>query len=434
MSRRQAKRCFLPLLLAVLSALAVGCGGGDDGSDQGGATTGGEGATQEFKVGFAAPYTGPLARTGDEFKGAVELALERIDSQIGSYKIVPVYVDETDDAAKAAAAAEEAVVGQGIQAGCLNWLSSNAVAMMDVVANHKIPWMFAFGATEIVNQKFNDDRDKYGYWSSKGWPIPQTLQTTYAAAVNDAVESGAFAPAQKAIALAAEESDYGHGVVEALSGAFTDIGWEVKGQEFFPLDATNHTALLTKFKNSGASVVYVQAQADAMTSFLKQAQEVGLEALIIADGLGYVAEFFDLTGRASDYVLDQQPEFSSAEAQEFQALFKERYGFDPSPSAAGLAYDWASFCLRVMERANEKYGELSSENIYKVITEELWTGELTYTDGIMMDEFAFSEETIPDPVLGEGKYVFSVIQYFDGKGVAVYPSNAKKADLKPPGT
>jgi branched-chain amino acid transport system substrate-binding protein len=417
--------------------MAVGCGGDDDAGDEAEASATGSGdgsATEEFKIGFAAPYTGPLARTGDEFKGAVELALEKIDSTIGPYKIEPVYVDETDDAAKAAAATEEAIVGQGIQAGCLNWLSSNAVAMMDVVAKHKVPWMFGFGATELVNEKFNQDRDTYGYWTTKGWPIPSTLQVTYADAVEDAIQSGSFEPSQKAIALAAEESDYGHGVVDALSDAFTERGWEVVGEEFFPLDSTNHTAILTKFKNSGASVVYVQAQADAMTSFLKQAQDVGLDALIIADGLGYVGEFHDLTGSASDYVLDQQPQFSSDEAKAFAAEFEDRFGFAPSASAAGLAYDWASFCLQVLDRAYEEYGELTSETIYKVMTDEVWTGELTYTDGIMMEEYAFAEDTLPDPVQGEGKYVFSVIQYFDGQGTAIYPPNAKEADLKAPGT
>ena len=56
------------------------------------------------------------------------MALEEINSQIGKYKIEPVWIDSQSDPAKASQAYEQAVVQDGIQAGVLNWHSSVAVA------------------------------------------------------------------------------------------------------------------------------------------------------------------------------------------------------------------------------------------------------------------------------------------------------------------
>src|SRR5207302_1497689 len=88
------------------------------------------GGSQEFKLGIGGPYTGPVAKTGAEFKGAATLALEKVNYKIGDYKITPVWVDEASKPDKASSALEEAIVSKGIGMGCLNWHSSDAVAMM----------------------------------------------------------------------------------------------------------------------------------------------------------------------------------------------------------------------------------------------------------------------------------------------------------------
>jgi len=105
-----------------------------------------------LKVGILGPFTGPAARTGDEFRGAVEMAFESVNYKVGGYKIQPVWIDSQSDPEKATRAYEEAIVGQGIQAGLLNWHSSEAVAVMEVTAKHKIPHFFGFGATDVLKK------------------------------------------------------------------------------------------------------------------------------------------------------------------------------------------------------------------------------------------------------------------------------------------
>ena len=48
-----------------------------------------EAVEEVFKLGVLGPFSGPSARTGDEFKGAVNIAFDAINWQIGNYKIDP---------------------------------------------------------------------------------------------------------------------------------------------------------------------------------------------------------------------------------------------------------------------------------------------------------------------------------------------------------
>ena len=418
---------ILVTLVTVVALSLVACGG----------TNSAGGASKEFKLGIGGPYTGPVAKTGAEFKGAATLALEKVNYKIGDYKITPVWVDEASKPDKASSALEEAIVSKGIGMGCLNWHSSDAVAMMDVAARHKVPYFFGMGATEIVNQKFKGDQAKYGYWAAKGWPIPGNLATPYADALDQFVGSGAYKPAYgKTYALWGEDTDWGHSLTSALDKRFASLGWTKKDAQFFAIDQTDHHALLNRFKNEHVSVLAGTSTApETMSALVKQFKEVGLpNSVLVADGLGYVGEFYKLTGAASDGVLDMQPLFATDAAKQFVATFKSRFGSDPSPSAAGLAYDWTGFCLKVLQRTLDKTGSLTKENIYKVAQDELWTGKLTYTTGIIMHEYKFTQDTIPDPVIGKGEYIFPVIQYAGGEGKIVFPPDVKTTDFKAPGS
>ncbi len=95
-------------------------------------------AEKVFKIGVLGPFTGAQAKVGAEFKASVDLALEEIGYQIGDYKVEPVWIDSQMDPAKAVGAYEEAIEAK-TSPPVLNWQSSVAVAVMDVVAKHKVP-------------------------------------------------------------------------------------------------------------------------------------------------------------------------------------------------------------------------------------------------------------------------------------------------------
>ncbi len=391
-----------------------------------------EEATETFKLGFLGPFSGPSARTGDEFKGSAKMALEEINYQIGEYQIEPVWIDSQSDPAKAAQAYEQAVVQDKIQAGVLNWHSSVAVSCMEVTAKHQIPHFFGFGATEVVNETFHSDMDKYGYWMFKGWPTPKKLSVSYVQALEDAIASGTWTPDSKTVAIYGEDTDWGRSFGGAIKEQLQDVGWEVVAEEYFAIEQTEFYPLLNKFKDLNPAVIAgTSTAAPSFSAFIKQADEVGLESLIIADGLGWVGEWYELTGDASNYVIDQIPGWATDEGKEYAQMFEETYGITPSPSSGGLSYDGTKFFLAVAQAAYDEHGELSSEIIYNFVKDNVWTGEWTFTDGIVMNEYAATMDTVPDPVVGKGYYIFPVLQYFDGEGQVIYPPEWAVQELQP---
>lgn len=388
-------------------------------------------APATIKVGISGPFTGPNALTGTEMKNASSMAFDAINWQVGPYKIEPVYIDDQSDPAKGTAAYEQAVVSQKIITGILGWHSSVAVAQMEVTAKYKIPHFFAMGATGVVNEKFNSDKAKYGYWTTKGWPDPAKLTIGYVQAIEDAITAGSFKPAEKKAAIYGEDTDWGRSFGKGLKDQLGAVGWTVVSEDYFPTTQTDFSAIVSRYKNENIPLIAGTSTIPAsIASFLKATDDAGVKSLIVADGLGWIGDWYKLSGSASDYVVDQIPQFASDAAKKFAADYEAKYGSKPSPSAAGLSYDFSNFFIKIMNETLADSCEITSETLMKTAQDKLWTGQLTYTDGIIMSNYDFAPDSIPDPVVGKGHYIFPALQYMKGEGAVVWPADVATGTLQ----
>lgn len=416
------------LLLTPMLAFAGGKQEGTEGEAEQEAAMEGE----TFTLGVLGPFSGPSARTGEEFKGSVTMAMDAIDWKIGDYNIEVVWIDSQSDPAKATNAYEQAVVQDGIQAGIINWHSSVSVACMEITAKYKVPHFFGFGATEVVNEKFHSDIDKYGYWMYKGWPTPKKLSVSYVQALENAVDEGVWDPGDKTFAIYGEDTDWGRSFGNGIKEQLEKAGWKMVAEDYFPIDQTEFYPLHNKLTKLNPAVIAGTSTAPpSLSAFIKQADEVGLESLIIADGLGWVGEWYNLTGSSSNYVIDQIPGWATDAGKEYAKKFEERFGIQPSPSSGGLSYDAATMFISLAQDVIKAKGELTSQAIYEFVKEEFWNGDWSFKDGIVMNEYAATPESIPDPVVGAGYYTFPVLQYFDGEGKVVFPPEWAEQDLQP---
>lgn len=387
---------------------------------------------QVLKIGVMGPFTGPSASTGAQFKNAVTMAFERVDYTIGNYQIELVWIDSQSDPEVASQAYEEAITQQGIQVGIMNWHSSVAVAVMEVTARNKIPHFFGLGATEAINQKFNASPEFYGYWNFKAWPGVQQIASTYVYVAEDAIAAGLLEVDEKRAAIYGEDTDWGRGFGNAIKPHLEANGWTIVSEQYLSLDSTDFSEVIEDFKENKAVLVAGTATSDTFIAmFLQQLEESGLETIIIADGLGWISDWYSLTGSASNYVLDQGPPgWKSESAKAFASDYEDQWGVAPSPLSAGLTYDYANFFIQVAQATYDQYGELNSENLYEFGKDKVQTGQLTYTDGILMPEYKYTPETVPDPVVGIEYYVFPVLQYMDGEGIVIWPEEWKEADFQ----
>jgi branched-chain amino acid transport system substrate-binding protein len=307
---------------------------------------------------------------------------------------------------------------------------------MDVAAKYKIPHLFAMAAPQIINEKYHSDPQKYCYWHAKLWPIPALQAQGFVDCLNNAVKTSLWKPDKKVVAVYGEDSDWGRSTGEGFRRIFGETGWKISSEDYFGRTQIDFYPLMSKYKSAGVSVIAgTSNQPDQISAFVKQADEVGVKAVMIAYGLGWIGGWYDMTGRASDYVLDESPQLLTDEAKKWAKEFEKKYGNMPGAASGGIPYDGANFFIKVLQRTLEKYGELSRETIHKVALEEVDTGKLTYSaaDGALINKgYRYTKETIPDPVYGMDAYYFPVFQYMEGKDYIVFPDEWKVRDFAPP--
>ncbi len=96
-----------------------------------------------------------------------------------------------------------------------------------------------------------------------------------------------------------------------------------------------------------------------------------------------------------------------------------------------MCHDYANMFIAIAQQAYQDAGELSSEALADFAKNKLQTGEWSYADGMIMGEYKFTPETNPDPVVGEGYFIFPVLQYFDGEGKIIFPPEWAEQELQP---
>ncbi|MEW6265120.1 MAG: ABC transporter substrate-binding protein [Thermodesulfobacteriota bacterium] len=398
---------------------------------------GAAGATQAqekvLKIGGISPYTGPASRTGAEFKAAMQLAFEKVGHKIGDYKVELYWIDCQSDPAKASAAYAEAVERHGVQATLNMWHSSVAIALIDLAAKYKVPHYFGpGGASKVVNEKYQSNKNYAGFWL-KGMPTPPKVTRKYVDAIENAVKKGLWKPANKKVAIFGEETDWGRGIGEGFREQFTKAGWEIATEDYFSMTQTEFHALMNKYKQLDVSILAgTHSGTAAISAFIKQADEVGLKAVIAADGLGWVGEWYKLTGKASNGVLDSTPVLVTPAAKAWAEEMKKKFKIEPGGQAA-ICYDFDNFFIKIAKRALEKYGKIDKETLLKINLEEVIPGKLTFTaaDGaVIMKQLKFTPEDVPDPVFGPDFWYIPIVQYFDGKGYVVFPEDWKMRDFQ----
>lgn len=414
---------FVVLLIVLLagSVLLTGCSQGTPEATE----------DKTLTVGVTIPLTGPNARVGVEFKNALDMAFSEVDYKIQDYNVELVWINDETDVQKAVTGFEQAIQRDKIDVGLQGWGSSLAVALMDVCAKYEIPYLFHTGATGVVNEKYASD-PKYSYWMGKSWAGAEKLSVNYATMIDDVIKNGTFEPKNNKIALWGEDTDWGRSFGAIITESFKDIGFDTVYEEYVKVGETDLYPVLAKIKSENPAIV-IGAACSPVTqaAFIKQIREVNVDALIINDGLSYIGNWYELTGEASDGLLDMAPLFTD-KGETFIKDFKDKYDLDPSASVAGLMYDYTKFFIKIMNGTLDEYGELNSENIYKYTQENVMTGKVTYDEGILLKKIKYDADSIPDPVVDNEHFFFSIVQYFDGEPVAIWPDNEKQADLVVP--
>lgn len=379
-----------------------------------------------LKVGVLGPMTGENAWFGDEIKVAIDMQMSKIDYKVGDYTIELIYIDSESDAEKSAIAYEKAITSDGIDVGFMDWCSWVSVPCMDIAAKYKIPHFFSFGTEQAIDDKIKNDFETYKYWVGKAWPDPGLLTIAYV----ETIENADWTPRNKNFAVVCGDDSWGRDFGGKIAAQFEKAGWTKVSEDWVGSGETDFAPLIARLKAADVSMVCgTITEPASATSFVKQARDGGLRAVLIADGLGWYGDWESMAGGSSDYILDQIPQWPTAEAQQFVEEFTAIAGFPPSAAAGGMCYDWTGYLIDVFENTLAEYGEINSATLMQYAEEYVITGKVPYTEGIIHKKYAYTPESFPNPVVGKDAYIFPVIQYFDGEGKIVWPDEWAVQDV-----
>lgn len=389
---------------------------------------------EPIRVGVFGPMTGPAARTGQEIKNGTEMAVEdaraagelplTVDGETRDIELIPIDSESTPE--KGVRAFQDAVTRRGIEATLNGWHGSISLALIDIEASYGLVHFGDLGAPEDIAEKIN--AKGYKHWF-KGWPAPRTMSGLYVDALEEFIASGKWTPNPKKAAVLAEDTDWGRTWTDAIAKRLAEKGWEVVSSDFVKMDEAEFGPLLTKYKAKGVTLTAATLGPVPIASFVKQHYNLGMQGLLIADGLGWSTDWYEKTGEAANYVISMDsPRTITPEQEEWNKRYKEKYGSSPPPASSGHAYDYTRMFINGLKQAGTLKQEKLSETLLNLEYTGIWH---RYVFAKEASDHAISPYEVKVGPFMQG-FSFPMVQYLDGKAQIVWPSTFAQTDFKAP--
>ena len=392
-----------------------------------------------IRLGVEGPFTGPSARAGQNMKYSIQLAVEDAKAQgilpmtidgVVRTDVVPVWIDDQSDPAKAVPAYLDAIQNKHVEIITGGWNSAPAVAIMKIGTQYGIihSGSIVDGVAIMEQRATNSDAIKYFF---KGGPSPPHLKGLIPSDLKYFIDSGAYKPRNLNVALLLEDTEFGRPLAPFLNDGFVKNGFTVVSQDFVPQGEVDFYPILTKYQALNVSLIFfTNVEPGSNAAFLKQVKELNLHVLIDDDGLGYWPEAIKNAGvDATDYVIDSDPGvLATPEAEAFLARYTATFGnnTDVRVYDGPITYDWAMFLLGALKQA----GTLNPDKLRAAVLAFQWKG--------LMGTYAYDNTPGPffqEVKVGPGFLIWPLAQYKAGQPQTIYPlANATKPFEQPPGS
>jgi branched-chain amino acid transport system substrate-binding protein len=353
------------LTLTALLALALSaCGGGggpETATPEGPATdatetTGGPSPTGEaggpqgeaIKIGFFAPLTGPAAADGESAKRGAELAA-KLQNEEGGVLGRPLELVVYDDAFspdEAANVTRRLIEQDGVQAIVSGSYSFTTRAAAPIANQAGVPFMSAYAVHPSITQT--------GEFVWRVGAMADVQGSAGAKLVTDQIGA-------QRVGLLIIDNDFGASLADAFRQQATEFGAEIVYEQKYPLGESDFRPLIGQLQNANPDAVYAIGYFSEAASFVKQADQAGLEAQIVGQE-GYDSPtFLELAGDAAEGViittdLDRDSERESV--QQFLTRFEEEYG-ERADMVGASSFD----AVRVLAAAMEAAGSAEPDGV-----------------------------------------------------------------------
>ena len=292
---------FIALALAIVMCLAlvVACGGSSG---------------DVIKIGVFEPVTGENGGGGFQEVLGIRYANSirntvTIDGK--EYKVELKEVDNKSDKTEAVSAAQT-LAAEGVSVVLGSYGSGVSIAAGEIFAEAKIP---AIGCS-CTNPQVTEGNDWYFRVCFLD-PFQGTVMATYA------LDEGYT----KAAVITQLGDDYSSGLGSFFEKAFNELGGQVVASEQYQTNQTDFKAILTNIKAQDPDVIFAPTSIATAPLVIKQARELGIDAVIMAGDTWQNATIIENAGEYAEGVVCStffdEGDTSSTVTTDFVKGFKE---------------------------------------------------------------------------------------------------------------
>ncbi|MBR6013595.1 MAG: ABC transporter substrate-binding protein [Selenomonadaceae bacterium] len=358
-----SKKKLAALITSGLLACSVfaGCGGENGG--------GSAGSGDEIVVGSNFELTGNHAQYGSNAAKGFKLAVKEINDAggIDGKKIKVVDADSKSEAAESVNAATKLISDDKVVALVGPAVTANVIAESQVAADNKVS-VIAPAATNPDVTVENGTLKEYIFRSC--FIDPQQSEVMAAFAAKDL-------SAKTAVLYLDSSSDYSKSLGRIFKEKFESLGGKVVMEEAFLAKDQDFKAALTKIQTANADVIFVPAYYEEVGKIVKQARELGINAIILGTDGWDDSKVVEIAGKdALNNTFFCTHYFEGDEdVQGFLKAYKDEYKEDPNVFAA-LGYDAGKMLIDAISRSK---GDMSKirENIENIKDLKVGTGVIT---------------------------------------------------------
>jgi branched-chain amino acid transport system substrate-binding protein len=315
---------------------------------------------ETIKIGVIQPLTGSVAYNGTADVAGTKLAIEERNARGGvlGRKVEAIIEDGGCKPADSVNAAEKLIQRDKVVALSGAFCSSATIAVMPVAETNKIPLVTGVSSKSDMTEKGNK-------WFFRATETDGLLAQSFAKILAEQLKL-------KKIAYIGVNDDFGRGGVEEFEKRMTVLGATSVMKEYFDHGTTDFYTLLTKLRSSGADGVFVAAETQDGSIFVKQKAEFGLDQKVFGVGSWATADFMRLAGPAAEGIYAAVPyayTMQTPKNQEFVAKYETANKEKPGKYGAA-GYNALNIIMDAIQRA----GSTDPEKIREALTKTDYEG------------------------------------------------------------
>lgn len=329
--------------LVVVAMLAVSCSSGTK-SDAG---SGSGGTKSEVKVGFVVPYSGIVAKYGQDADHAWQLAIEKYGSTVNGHKLSQAKFDEKCQPAAAVAAVRQALSG-GVVALIGPTCSADVTATMALSAAKKIPLI-----TQAYAPTLTTSGNKFI------WRMPASDTVLNANQAEFLKSKGS-----SKVGVAHDSTGFGQADGQTLVEGLKAVGIEPAAVLSYAVGSADFSGEIQRFKAANVDTVCIMGYDPATAKFAFQMKQLGLNARVCSNQAISYADSLKMGGAAIEDAffyaafLTDVPRFKP-----FVDTWRAKFNEDPDAEG----YNYYLSAVTVIQALKNVSGEVTGEKLNAAI-------------------------------------------------------------------